>query len=329
MKSMMYVGSFLVVFLSTFILINLLCPWSRTRKILHVGTIPVIGGISIGVAFFLVCPLILFFSGTVNRDIVGILVASFLMFLFGIVDDLKEISIPVKLLSQIVATTVLIFFGVHTQIVYIGSVVNVIITFLWVLGITNAFNHLDILDGLAAGTVLIVGIAFVMVSYIKADAAGVILLLCLLGATLSFLMYNLPPARIYMGNAGSHFFGFIFAALALSIHYAPLDRKLALLSPILILGLPIFDTFFLILMRLKQKRLIFHKSNDHLALRFLKNNYSKRKALSYMLGVCLFFSLAGIVVGFVPNFLNLFVLFLVVLLSSIVTVVMGKARFSS
>jgi UDP-GlcNAc:undecaprenyl-phosphate GlcNAc-1-phosphate transferase len=127
-----------------------------------------------------------------------------------------------------------------------------------------------------------------------------------------------------MGNCGSHFLGFTLAAIAIVISYAPLERKIALLSPLLILGFPIYDTAFLILMRIKGGKLPFRKSNDHLALRFMSIGYSKEKTLLVMLGLCLFFSLCGIFVSQVPNLMGIIIVAFVVLVTSIITYLMGK-----
>ena len=127
-----------------------------------------------------------------------------------------------------------------------------------------------------------------------------------------------------MGNSGSHFLGFTLAAVALAISYAPLERKIALLSPLLILGFPIFDTAFLILMRAKKGRLIFKKSNDHLALRFLRLGYSKNKTLLFMLILSLFFSLSGVCLSQVSNTLGIVIVALVIIVGLVLTKRMSR-----
>jgi len=246
------------------------------------------------------------------------------MLIFGVIDDWKELSILAKFLVQTVAASLLIFFGVRTQIVYIGTLSNIIITLIWILGITNAFDHLDVIDGLAAGVAMMASLTFFIISSFNGQLNAAILSLALAAISLSFLFYNFPPAKIYMGNSGSHFLGFVLAAVALLISYAPLERKIALLSPLLILGLPIFDTAFLILMRLTKKDLPFKKSNDHLALRLLASGYSKKKTLSAMFGLCLFFCLSGIVVSRVSNLWGIGTVTLVILVNLIITIKMSK-----
>ena len=286
--------------------------------------IPLVGGIGMGLCFILVSWFGFFLYQGLSREIIGILIAASIMLITGIIDDWRELSIPAKFTVQIIAVSLLIIFGVRTQIIYIGNLLNAIITFIWVLAITNAFNHLDVLDGVAAGCGMITSFAFFVVALLNGDTNIAILSLALTVATLSCFIYNFPPARIYMGNSGSHFLGFILAAIALGISYAPLERKIALLSPLLILGFPIFDTAFLILMRLRKARSIFKKSDDHLALRLLRLGYCKNKALLFTLILALFFSLSGVCLSQVPNITGIIIIVLVVVIILLVTRKMGR-----
>jgi UDP-GlcNAc:undecaprenyl-phosphate GlcNAc-1-phosphate transferase len=205
--------------------------------------------------------------------------------------------------------------GIRTKIVYIGPYWNLLATFLWVLGITNAFNHLDILDGLAGGVALICTFAFYLLALNTANFVIAIVCLALAGIVLGFLRYNLPSAKVYMGNSGSHFLGFVLAAIAITISYAPLERKLALLSPILVLGLPIFDTSFLMLVRMRHQRPIVQKSDDHFVLKFLKRGYSEKRALALMYLLGLFFSTNGLIISRVTNQIGIVIFFTVAAVS--------------
>ncbi len=286
---------------------------------------PLVGGMGMGLSFIFVSSFsFLIYQGLLSREIIGIIVASSIMLIFGIIDDRRELSVSAKFFIQIVATCLLILFGIRTQIIYIGSLLNLAITFIWVLVITNAFNHLDVLDGLAAGCAMITGLAFFAVAVLTGDTKIAILSLVLTAVIASCFIYNFPPAKIYMGNSGSHFLGFTLAAIALSISYAPLERKVALLSPLLILGFAIFDTAFLILMRIRKARSIFKKSNDHLALRLLHLGYSKNKALLFMLILALFFSLSGVVLSRVSNAPGTIIIILAAIVSLIIIKRMGR-----
>ncbi len=305
-----------LIFLSTFaagVLLTLLFrKISLSRNILIAKNgVSLAGGIGIAVGFLAFYYL---FSLVLGLKLnIKIILPSFVMLIFGIFDDWRELSVLTKFAVQIASTLILVLLGVTTKIVYIGEPVNLFITFLWVIGITNAFNHLDVLDGLAGGLAVIICAAFSVVSFLGGGFDFSFLFLAFIA--LGFLVFNYPPARIYMGNSGSHFLGFILAAIALAISYAPLERKIALFSPLLILGLPIFDTAFLILMRIRQGRSALKKSNDHLALRFLALGYSKKKTLLSMLSLCLFFSLCAILVSQLSNLFGSTIIAFVLLVS--------------
>ncbi|MFH1441770.1 MAG: MraY family glycosyltransferase [Candidatus Omnitrophota bacterium] len=307
--------SIIISFFSGIFLVILLRKISLKYNLLISKGIPLIGGISICLSFLIGCLYANNFYVPLNKDILGILFASFLMLVFGIIDDFHELSISVKFISQFIAASFLIFFGVKTQIIYFSAPINIIITYIWIIGITNAFNHLDILDGLTAGNAIIICVAFYILSILNINITTLILSLCLTAATLAFFIFNFPPAKIYMGNSGSHFLGFVLSAIALKISYASLNNSIAIFSPLVILGFPIIDTAFLILIRSSKNILPFKKSNDHLALRFLTFNYSKRKTLLIMLGWCLFFSISGVIITKISNLQAAILIIIVILLS--------------
>jgi UDP-GlcNAc:undecaprenyl-phosphate GlcNAc-1-phosphate transferase len=319
-----YFSIFLSGFLLSLFFISILKKISLNLRLLILKEMPLIGGVGIGLSFiFVSLSNFIFFQG-LSKEALGIIICSAIMLVFGIIDDWHELSIRAKFLVQIIATGLLIFFGIRTQIIYIGTPANIIITFIWIIGMTNAFNHLDVMDGLASGSGLIISFAFFVISILNGDTSTALFSLTLAGAVFSLFLYNFPPAKVYMGNAGSHFLGFVLASIALIISYAPLERKIALLSPILILGLPIFDTSFLILVRIIKKSLPFKKSNDHLALRFLALGYPKKKALFVLLILCIFFCLCGIFVSQVSNFWAAVILVFVILVSLGLTIKMNS-----
>ncbi len=286
--------------------------------------IPLTGGIAIGLSFIFASIPMLLYNKSFSQEAMGVIIVSFIMLVFGLIDDLRELSISAKFLVQIIAASLLILFGIKTQIIYFGNLTNIIITFIWILGITNAFNHLDVIDGLSAGVAIIVSLSFFVIALLNGDINTGILSLVLASVVFGFLLYNFPPAKIYMGNSGSHFLGFTLAAIALVISYAPLERKIAFFSPLFILGLPIFDTTFLILVRIMKKRLPFKKSDDHLVLRFLALGYSKKKALLTILALCLFFSLCGIFLSQTSNFFGLIIICFGVLVSLALNIRMSR-----
>lgn len=281
------------------IVITVLRKASLRYHILNQKGIALVGGIAVALLFAVLAAI--FIYPVFTRQLKGLVISGLFMLLFGIIDDWRELTVAAKFAAQIIATIILMAFGIRAQIVYIGTILNAVITFLWVIGITNAFNHLDVTDGLATGTAIMVSLSLFIIAYINRDPAIALFALVLTASLLACFAYNFPPAKIYLGNAGSHFLGFLMAGIALAISYAPMHRKIALLSPIVILGLPIFDTVFLILVRLIKRKLPFNKSDDHLALKLLANGYSKKQALFMMLLLCFLFCLFGILLSQVSN----------------------------
>ncbi|MFH0826893.1 MAG: MraY family glycosyltransferase [Candidatus Omnitrophota bacterium] len=315
---------FSCAFLLSLIFINAFKKFSIRNQLFISKGVSLVGGMGMGLSFTLVSLTGLMLSRSLSRETGGIIVCSLLMLVFGIMDDRHELSIRAKFLLQLIATGLLILLGARTKIVYIGIPLNILITFIWVIGITNAFNHLDVMDGAAGGCAFLISGTFFIIGVFRQDIGSAVLSLSLAGAAFSFFLCNFPPAKVYMGNSGSHFLGFALASIALIISYAPMERKIALMTPLLILGLPIFDTTFLILARSIKKNLPFKKSNDHLVLKFLSLVGSKRKALEYLFVLCLFFCLCGLLVSQVSNFLGGLVVACIVLISLRVALKMLK-----
>jgi len=322
----MLVNFFLIIFCGFILSILLLFSvirFSLRNRVLVKDAVPFSGGLAIGLAFLFSSILGMFLLSGSYSQIAGIVISCSIMLIFGVIDDLKELSIFNKFVVEIIATAFLVLFGVRTNIAYVGNTVNIIITFIWVIGITNAVNHLDVMDGVAAGISLIASLAFLAISFLVKDTQVQIIALALIGSVSGFLILNYPPAKIYMGNSGSHFLGFILAAISMAIGYTGLGREIALLSPLLILGFPIFDTAFLIVVRAAQGRSALKKSDDHLALRFLRLGFSKRKTLLLMLVLSICFSFAGVFISRVTNTVGILFLVSLSLLSFIIFRIMG------
>jgi UDP-GlcNAc:undecaprenyl-phosphate GlcNAc-1-phosphate transferase len=196
--------SFLISLFSGILLIIFLKKLSLKYNILVLRQIPLIGGIAIWLSFLLGCLYKFYANIFLSREIIAIIVSSFAMLIFGIIDDWKELSVSAKLLFQIIAASLLISLGIRTHIAYIGNPANIIITIIWMIGITNAFNHIDIIDGLAAGVAIIISFSFLLISMLNNDFQLQAVSLLLIGSLVSFLVFNVASAKIYMGNSGSH-----------------------------------------------------------------------------------------------------------------------------
>lgn len=313
------VRTVLISTLLSAVFLVLLKGCSVQRRFLMPKGVPLIGGISMGLAFF--ASFLLYGPSVTSlpREICGILIASVVILIAGVFDDQRELSVTEKFVVQLIAASILIGFGVRTNLAYIGDLWNIILSFLWIIGITNAINLLDVMDGLAGGTSLVVLAGFCIISAANGNHLA-LTLGCVLGGTVfGFWIYNVPPAKAYMGNSGSHFLGLVLAALGVMTHYATLDRAVALLTPVLLLGFPVLDTLFLIMMRLQKGKSAFNKSEDHMALRLLKKGFSKKKALVLMMGWTLFFVSGGLIMSEASNFFGI-LMFVVAVVGGLVLI---------
>ena len=203
---------------------------------------------------------------------------------FGFVDDVLSLKASTKLIAQITVAALLLFFGYRLQ--WTESMIgDSLLTLFWIIGITNAFNLLDNMDGLCAGTVLIGG-GFLLIVFVTGDASAsppALYLSALLGATAGFLAYNFHPASIFMGDTGSLFLGLNIAALTLLANPATLGRS-GLLSvvavPVLPLLIPIFDTTLVTALRLLSGRRPSQGGRDHMSHRLVAVGLSERRAVT-------------------------------------------------
>ena len=169
------------------------------------------------------------------------------------------------------------------------------------------------MDGLASGLIIIVSSTLLFIAFINQDVFSAIILIALIGAHLGFLKYNYFPAKIYMGDSGSLFSGFLLAIIAINITYAPLERPIALIAPLLVLSLPIYDTLFLIIIRIKKREPVFKKTNDHFALRLTTMGCTVQKSVWIMYAFCMFLAIAALIVAFSSNLTGIVMLGVVVL----------------
>ncbi|MBI5873715.1 MAG: undecaprenyl/decaprenyl-phosphate alpha-N-acetylglucosaminyl 1-phosphate transferase [Candidatus Omnitrophica bacterium] len=316
-----------VAFFSGVVLVSIFRRFSLRRAFLLNKGIPCIGGLSMSISFFLTAAFIFARAGKIDPSWMGLFILSVAVVVFGVVDDLKNLSIKIKFLFQILVAVLLVCLGVRTQIMYLNQVSNILVSIIWLLWVFNAFNLLDVMDGLASGVAIIVCIGFFVVSQFSAPLFAM-LSVALAASILSFFIFNIPEAKVYMGNSGSYFLGFVFGVISLLISYASKDGVVALTAPLLILGFPILDTVFLVLMRLWRKKVPFQKSDDHICLRYLALGYSKKKALLLLLGLCLFFTFSGVVVSRVSMVKGLAILAVVFAVSLKVTWKAARVKVS-
>lgn len=298
-------------FILSFILINFFSRIASKLNILlsRKKKIPLIGGVGLAVAFvFPYLRFTQFLKINLPPELIYILVSSFVILAIEVIDDWVDFPLKIKTVLQIFIISLFLFYGKKIQIYFLPFWANWILSFLWIMGITNAFNLLDISDGLCSGVSLITIITFLVISIINANILLISLFTVLLGAFLAFFILNIPPAKIYMGNAGSHFLGFLFASLSIYGDYATYKNPISVVIPILILALPIIDTTYLVIARLKKNLIPLKKSDDHIFLQLLLKGTSVWKALGmvYLLTVLWCITALLVVHGF--NFIFLFFL---------------------
>ena len=224
--------------------------------------VPYFGGLAIYLAFLMS----LAFTFEFRHDVLGIVLGGTIVVMLGLIDDFGVLTPATKLVGQLLAVFVLIKSGIRIEIAALPDWVDLTLTVFWMVGLINAFNLLDIMDGLSAGVGAVSASCLLVVALVQGDQTIAFMLVALIGSLLGFLWYNWQPARIYMGDTGAMFIGLLLGAMAMIEQY-PSDHPLSLLTPVFILGIPIFDTLFVMYVRSRRGLPIFWGSPDHIAIR--------------------------------------------------------------
>ncbi len=259
-----------------------------TSRKIHREPVPLLGGVAVYLAFAGA----LLFESTARGPVVGVLLGAAFLMLVGIVDDARGMNPWVKLLAQAAAASLAVAWGV--QITFLEALhLNVPFTLLWIVGITNAFNLLDNMDGLAAGVAMISASAFAVLASRYSglgpeQAATALAGAAVAGCCLGFLRYNIVRASVFMGDAGSMVLGFTLASLAALGNWRSPTVATSLLIPILVLAYPIFDMTFVTLLRLRAGRPVFQGGKDHSSHRLVSLGLGRTEAvlLIYLFSVC-------------------------------------------
>lgn len=226
-----------------------------------------------------------------NNQLLGFLAGAVIVVAMGVIDDIFTLRARYKLIFQVAAAAIVIFTGTRIENVTnpfaatgmstLNITVSYIITILWIVGITNALNLIDGLDGLAAGVSSIASFSLFVVSMIIGDSNAALLTAVLTGATLGFLPYNFNPAKIFMSDTGAQFLGFSLSFISIQgslKSYATISIAI----PLLVLGLPLFDTIFAIIRRVGTKKPIMEADRGHLHHRLMDLGLSQRQAVIIM-----------------------------------------------
>ncbi|MDX1388941.1 MAG: MraY family glycosyltransferase [Acidobacteriota bacterium] len=251
-------------------------PDGRLKQ--HREPVAYLGGLAIYLSFLVAVALTFRF----REEVLGILLAGSIVVIVGLIDDLGELGPWTKLVGQLIAILVLIKSGIYIQLAFLPPAVTIPLSVLWLVAITNAFNLIDVMDGLSAGTAAVAGLTLFAVAEWNGNITAAVLLVALAGSCLGFLRYNFEPARIYMGDTGSLFLGLMLGALAMNNAYTE-RNSISALSPALILGVPLFDMVFVMYVRWRRGLPVMLGSPDHVALRLRKWRLSIKQTvvLSY------------------------------------------------
>ena len=261
---------------------------------------PRMGGVAI---FFGFLVSVLCFVDIGSPEMRGILLGALVIAALGALDDVYQLPAMVKFLVQIGAALIVVFHGVDVNVITNpfreGAYIHLgywsyLITVLWIVGVTNAMNLMDGLDGLAAGISAISGFALFIIAVFTGMGNSAVMIAAVVGACLGFLPYNSHPASTFMGDTGSNFLGFILAAISVQ----GLLKSYAIVSlviPLMILGLPIFDTSFTIMRRIKNKQPVFQPDRGHLHHRLMDGGFSHQQTVYILYVISALAALSAVV----------------------------------
>lgn len=281
------------------------------RKV-HQGLIPRMGGIAIYLGFVLA----VLCSGYMKGPGVGLVVSASVVVLVGLIDDIFCISPTMKLAGQFVAALIFCYMVAPVEFItnpFTNEIISLglfswPLTVIWLIGVSNAVNLIDGLDGLAAGVSAISAFTMMILSLWRGQMIAAGLALFLACAAVAFLRYNFHPAQIFMGDCGSLFLGFVLAGLSV-ISVAKAATIVSVFVVVVILGIPILDTFFAIIRRMKNHRPIFQADKGHLHHCLLARGLSQTKAVLVIYVITICFSICAIAMSMVGSTQALFILF--------------------
>jgi len=264
----------------------------------HAHSTPLLGGVGIYLAFFigLLSQWDVISILRVSDQMAAILAGVTVLLILGLVDDKMGMGPNIKLLGQFMAAMILYKAGF--KITFLGNYyLNLIFTYLWIIGMTNAFNLLDNMNGLSAGIAIIASFFFGVISWMNGQGIVSIISFCLCGSCLGFLKYNFPKAKVFMGDAGSLIIGFILSTIAISGNWRSYGLLTSLAVPLLVLAYPIFDTTLVTIMRIREGRSIFQGGKDHSSHRLALLGFRTKNTVLLVYLICTILGLSGLLVS--------------------------------
>ncbi len=305
-----YLDEVIFIVVSTFLFSALIMPLTskiahfigaidvpKDNRRVHTKPIPKLGGLGIFAAFLFGYMIF----GKQNIIMNSILIASFIIIIYGIIDDIKTLQARYELLGQFIAALVVTVYGglLLQDITIFGNTINFgifayPITIFFILGCTNVIRLIDGIDGLSSGISSIFYLTIGIIAFFqgRVESLEIIITFIMLGATLGFLLHNFNPAKLFAGESGSAFMGFMIAIISLLGFKGTLLTSL--IVPLSIIAIPIMDPLFAIIRRMLKGMPIFEADKDHLHHQFLKMNFSQRGTVLIIYFINMLFSLVSI-----------------------------------
>lgn len=274
----------------------------KDNRRVHKKPIPRLGGLAIYAGFVVGT----FFVVPLTKEMIGILIGSAGIVCMGAVDDTIGLNAKTKLFIQICCALIVTLFGVRIDFVrnpfssiqsfFYLKMFSIPVTVFWIVGITNTVNLIDGLDGLAAGVSSIAALTMAFVAFMNGEYVHTAIVLALAGGAVGFLPFNFNPAKIFMGDVGSLFLGFILSIIAVEATVKS-AAALAVVVPILALGIPIFDTTFAIIRRSIAGKPIMQADKGHLHHRFLDIGLSQRQTVLVLYFISLVLGISAVLIS--------------------------------
>lgn len=265
------------------------------KPIPRIGGLAVIAGFVVSAIYLIITmaiegKLVLNDSENYQMKILGFLIGIIVIASFAYLDDVKHLKPIQKLIAQIVAAIIIYAFGIRIDVInekMLPEVISFLLTVGWIVGITNAINLIDGLDGLSSGITLISCVSLLIIfATNNSPIISIILITALAGAIVGFLPYNANPAKTFIGDVGAQFLGFSLSVIAI-LGVAKTVTLIVLIAPVLVLGLPIFDTLFAIIRRIvkgKSIKAVFEADRGHLHHRLMASGYTQKQSVFILYG---------------------------------------------
>jgi len=216
----------------------------------------------------------------VAPKLLALMVGGVVIFAMGLVDDKRGLSVTTRLAVEVAVAILLVVSGMSITLFIESRILCALITIAWIVGITNAFNFLDNMDGLSAGTALILSSIFLIVAVQTEQFFVAALLLTIVGAMAAFLVFNFPPAKIFMGDAGALFIGYMLASAAVVFtFYVEGSPLFPVCAPLIVFCVPLFDTISVVAIRLRERRSPFQADKKHFSHRLVALGMTPRQAV--------------------------------------------------